>query len=271
MSEIKKEDYVEPRCVLCKPTEIKPIAIGRVIEKLDSYLEKNDYESAKRHLAYWLREAEAGNDIRGGLAVLNEQVGLYRKLGMEKECLDAAESALSIASGSEFAGTITLGTTYVNVATGYKAFGKAEKALPFYEKAKRLYESQLKPEDSRLGGLYNNMALALSDLKRYDEAEDAYRKALGVMEKAENGEAEIAITYLNLCDLITAKLGLEEGEGQINEYLDLAEKYLDTPTLPRNGYYAYVCEKCGPVFGYYGRFLLAEKYGEIARKIYEGA
>ena len=53
--------------------EVTPIPIGRIIEKLDSYLNQNDYASAERHLRYWLSEAETCHDMRGKLTVLNEQ------------------------------------------------------------------------------------------------------------------------------------------------------------------------------------------------------
>ena len=66
---LKPEDYVEPTCVLCEPylarqkhADIQPIPLQRVIDKLDSYLSQRDYESAEKHLTYWLNEAEKGHD-----------------------------------------------------------------------------------------------------------------------------------------------------------------------------------------------------------------
>ena len=47
-----------------------------------------------------------------------------------------------------------------------------------------------------------------------------------------------------------------------------AEALLDTPSVPRNGYYAFVCEKCAPTFSYYGYFLTAEKLTGRAEEIY---
>lgn len=94
---LSKEDYEEPRCLLNMHPEVKPIPVGRVIEKLDSYLNRNDYSAAERHLEYWLAEAETGNDDRGKLTVLNEQIGFYRKTDKEAECLKAVSAALSLA------------------------------------------------------------------------------------------------------------------------------------------------------------------------------
>ena len=48
-----------------------------------------------------------------------------------------------------------------------------------------------------------------------------------------------------------------------------AAELLDTDTLPRDGNYAYYCEKCAPVFGYYGFFAAEELFSERARSIHE--
>lgn len=266
---LPKEDYEEPRCLLNMQTNVTPIPIRRVMDKLDEYLGKNDYPSSEQHLRYWAAEADAGNDMRGKLTVLNELIGLFRKRGKEIECMEAIESALSLADTLGMENTVSLGTTLINAATGYKAFGKADKAIPLYQKAQTIYESALEPDDGRLGGLYNNMALALTDLGHYRQAEELFGKALEIMSKQKHGEAEMAITYLNLADLITAEFGAEAGEERIGAYLAEAEKLLDTESLPQDGYYAFVCEKCAPTFGYYGYFLTERKLTQRAREIYE--
>ncbi len=249
--------------------EVTPVPIGRILEKLDFYLNRNDCAAAERHLKYWLSEADACRDMRGKLTVLNEQIGLYRKTGKEAECLGAAADALSLADSMGIEESATYGTTLINAATGYKAFGKAEAALPLYRRAKDVYEAVLDQDDGRLGGLYNNMALTLTGLGEYREAEELYQKAIKVMEKQENGELEVAITRLNVADLITAESGLEEGAEEIEKQLLEAERLLDTEHLPRDGYYAFVCEKCAPVFGYYGYFVTERELNRRAKEIYE--
>ena len=83
------------------------------------------------------------------------------------------------------------------------------------------------------------------------------------------GQLEQAITYLNLADLATAELGLLESEDQVNDYLNRAEALLETPEVPRNGYYAFVCEKCAPTFRYFGRFAYADELKQRSDAIYE--
>ena len=142
--------------------------------------------------------------------------------------------------------------------------------LPLFEKAKEIYESELEPSDSRLGGLYNNMALALVDLERYKEASELYDKAVSVMSSIEYGMLEVAITYLNMASAKEAEIGLLDAEETISHYLKKAEQILENFDK-RDGYYAFVCEKCASVFGYYGYFNYEKQLIERAKRIYEGA
>ena len=64
----------------------------------------------------------------------------------------------------------------------------------------------------------------------------------------------MAITYLNMASACEAELGLLDADEKIQSYMDMAESLLEGYT-DRGGYYAFVCEKCASVFGYYGRFV----------------
>ena len=269
---LKPEDYEEPACVLCMDDkDVKPIDTRRFIEKLDSYYAKNDYEGAERHLKYWLSEAISGNDLRGQFTVYNEMMGIYRKTGRYDKAIAAMEKALFLITLLGIEDTAAAGTAYVNAATVYKTFAMSKKALPLFEKAKAIYEKTLRENDSRTGGLYNNMALSLSDLHRYDEAVEYYIKAIDIMLKNENGELEAAISYLNMANAKEAQIGAEAAEEFISDCIEKAKQLIDTPTLKRDGYYAFVCDKCAPTFEYYGYFLYADELKETARKIYERA
>ena len=266
---LKKEDYTEPCCPLDLHPEITPIPIRRILAKLDGFLGQNDYAAAERLLKNWRAEADAARDLQGKLTVLNEQIGIYRKTGKESDCLAAIGDALALMAQLDMAQTVTGGTTLINAATGYKAFGRALEALPLYRQAQAVYEALLAPEDDRLAALYNNMALTLTELAQYREAAALYEKAIAIMERREHGEAETAITCLNLADLICAEVGYEAGEERVEACLRRAEALLDTEDLPHDGNYAFVCEKCAPVFGYYGYFYTEETLKQRAREIYE--
>lgn len=267
-------DYTDPICPFCtdqfkKQPPVRPIPTQRVLEKLDEHLGRNDYDSAERHLLYWLDEAKDGRDKHGMLTVENELMGLYRKTNRKEKALESVRKALDLIDELKLGSAVVAGTTFTNAATVYKAFAMPEESIELFEKAKDIYEKELQSDDPRLGGLYNNLGLTLTDLKRFDEAEEYYNKAINVMSNNKNGELEIAITYLNLCDLNEAKLGSEQSEKIIDEYIEKAYELLNRDYLPRNGYYAFVCEKCAPTFGYFGRFLYQKELSDRARSIYE--
>lgn len=245
--------------------------INRIIEKLDGYLGKDDYSAAEKHLLYWLSEAENSGDFRAVLLMRNELMGLYRKLGKKEDALCCAEAALGIIDAEKLSDNIGAATTYLNTATVYKAFGMAEKSVPLFEKAKVIYETNLAPNDERFGGLYNNMALAFVDLKEFSRADELYRKALDVMENIDGGEPEAAITYLNMANAAEAEHGLENAESIITEYLEKAIELLDSSVSETDGNYAFVCEKCASVFGYYGYFFYQKELERRSKKIYEGS
>lgn len=270
------EDYVEPRCLLCDEpygaeTPVKSIPQQRVIEKMDEYMSRRDYAGAQRHLLYWLEEARLGHDLRGELLVRNELVGHFRKVGDKDKALEHSERALELLQTLDFENTISAGTTYTNVATARQAFGDPEGALALFEKARAVYESAPRTGSELLGGLYNNMALSCVALGRFEEAYALYDRAMEKMAVVPGGELEQAITCLNRANAVEAQLGLEEGESAIFALLDRAQELLDTSTHPRDGYYAFVCEKCAPTFSYYGYFLAAQELTRRAEELYERA
>ena len=272
---LKPEDYLEPRCLLCqephgaKP-KVKSVPQQRIIEKMDEYMSKRDYEGAERHLLYWLEEAKLGHDKRGELMLRNELVGHYRKVGNKEKAFENAEIALNLLDELGFQGSVSAGTTYVNAATAYNAFGENEKSISLFEKAKEVYEENPNTQPQLLGGLYNNMALTYAALGDYSSADNLYAKALNEMGKVKNGELEQAITYLNMANRVEYEKGLEEGEAEINHLLDKAYDLLNSSDVDRNGYYAFVLEKCAPTFSYYGYFLAAEELTSRSREIYGG-
>ena len=248
----------------------RPIPQQRVLEKLDACMSRRDYAGAERHLLYWLEEARAGGDLRGQLLVRNELVGYYRKTGQRDKAMASADAALALLAELDFSDTLSAGTTYVNAATMLSAFGENDRALALFEKARPIYEGSAHTRPDLLGGLYNNMALACAALGRYDEADALYDRAMEQMARHPGGALEQAVTCLNRADLVAARDGMERGEARIFALLDQAAELLDDPELTRDGYYAFVCEKCAPTFEYYGYFMEAEKLNREAERIYAG-
>lgn len=242
------------------------IPIQSIIKKLDGYLNQEDYKSADRLLQYWKKEAISIGDLRGELEILNELLGFSRRMNDSAEGLSAVKRSNELIEILNLGG-VTAGTILLNGATTLKCFGKASEAIPQYERAKAFFDHSLKKKDKLWGGFYNNYALALSDVGRYEDALDHYQNAIDVMMEQEHGTLEVAITLMNIAELFE-RLG--NYEQLIEQNLEQALYYLDDPCLPRNGYYAFVCRKCAPTFGHFGWFKIEQQLNERADQIYEG-
>ena len=242
---------------------------NEILNKLDNFLAANDYLSAKKHLLYHLKTAETQADNKNVLLVSNELMGLCRKLGEKEESLRYAEKALGVIKTMKIEKNVGAATTYLNCGTVYKAFGMSEKSIPLFKKTREIYENSLNEFDPRLSGLYNNMALALVDLKRFSEAEKLYKKAISVLKENKGKRGEEAITHLNLASMIEAEKGLENGEKEIEFHLNEAVKLLDSEENEPDGNYAFICEKCASVFGYFGYFAYENELTKRYRSIYE--
>lgn len=271
---LSPEDYIEPRCLLCdKPygaaPEMKSIPQQRVIEKMDEYMSHRDYAGAERHLLYWLEEAKLWNDVRGQLLVLGELIGHYRKTSQKSAAFKCIEEVMLLIKESDYENTLSAGTTFVNAATCLNAFDENEKALYYFEKARTIYESSENTKPELLGGLYNNMALVLVCNKEFDKAHELFDLAMKKMACVPGGALEQAITCLNRANAIEAQFGLQDGEKKIFSLLDEAYDLLFNPSVPQNGYCAFVYEKCAPTFSYYGYFMAAQDLTRRSEELYE--
>lgn len=269
---LKLEDYAES-CGVSPGSCGAPrhIPQSRVIEKMDEYMAKRDYEGAERHLKYWLDEALYLGDKRGELTVRNELIGHYRKVADRENALKQVDLALALLDELDLLGTIGSGTVLINAATALNAFGENERSMELFEKALSVYNSNESTDPSLLGGLYNNMALTCCDLERYDDAMGYFTLAVKKMSGVKAGELERAITYLNMADCLLKEGGMEVNESLIYDYLDKAEADLLRDHDADDGYVAFVFEKCAPAFSYYGYFKTAHELKTKSEELYERA
>lgn len=270
-------DYKEPSCTLCggkdfyAKDENAPdgrIPVARIIEKLDAYLNKNDMQNAETLLVYWANEAKALRDLQGELAVTDELIGLYRKTNRKEKtfaCCDRAEELLDLL---DLKNTVSAATITLNIATANKAFDNASKAAELYGKVLSIYEDKLKKDDILFAGLYNNYALALTDLAKYEEAEELYEKAIAMTKNSAITAPDAAISYVNLAHCLEAK---GEPKQRIVDCMFEAYGLLSREDVPQNGYLAFVLSKCYSSFGYFGYDLIARELKKKSEGLYERA
>lgn len=233
--------------------------IQRILQKFDRLMEDKDFNEAEKLLEYWITECEQAGDKRDRFTLLNELVGFYRMTGERPQGMKTCEILMNTVSDMDLEVKVSGATAYINIATAYKSFGFADKALPLYEKALEIYERELEQSDSRLPALYNNMALTLEALDYYDNAERYFKKALALLITQAHTENEQAITYLNMADLAVLKLGIEESETLVEEYVKMAYELLEKSHSEENSDFKMTAEKCIPVIRNYGYFVFANK------------
>ncbi len=273
---LKKEDYLEPDCLLSgKPVGTKPrqerIPEQRISERLDEFMAKKEFLQAENMLKYWIDEARALNDRQGEFMVYNEMMGYYRKTGRKEEAYQAIEKALAMLDELGYRDSISGATCYTNIGTVYTVFEEPERSLPYFEKAKEIYEKTPYTGAFRLAGCYNNLATALTALGRGEEADAYYVKALNALEGEDGLQLEKAMTYLNRIDILLSDEGEKLDAERIEEYLEKAKDCLDDPAIPRDSYYSFVADKCLSIYDYFGYFRYANELRERIREIDERA
>ncbi len=273
---LDKFDYAEPRCPLSGgrdfyyPDQNSPseqIPVGRIIVRADALFNKNEYAEAGKLLEYWRNEARSSSDKGGELAMESELIGYYRKTGDKENCLSSCKNAQRLAEDLGQCDFASGATVLINCATAYKEFGMPKDALPLYLRAEDIYKRTLSKKDPRFGGLYNNMAVTLASLEKYEEAENSFFAALEIAKNSENGELESAVTYVNMAHMYEQMQRLD----MCCECMKIAYKFLVSKKVKRNGYCAFVYEKCAPSFAYFGDDETAQRLEKEAKLIYEGA
>lgn len=233
--------------------------IEKIIAKADQYLNQNRYDEVERLLSYWEKEAKD----RDLLPIYNEQLGLYRKTKQKIKALNKADETQLLLKKLRIENLTSSATIFINIATVYSAFGQYKDALYFYKKAEKLYEDNNVNDKGLLSSLYNNLGTVYTMLGQKLLSKTYFDLALSTVDL----KLDKAITYLNLADLYL--YGFEDKDNA-KVYLDKAREIFFDTSIEKNGYYAFVAEKCAPGFKEHGLAEFAASLEKEAQIIYEG-
>ena len=253
-------------CSSCSKEPTRTINISRFISHLDSCFARNDLNEAVNTVKFWKNEAKALNDRRGLISVLNEELGLYRRLN-DKENASLAISEISKLL-SDLPESRTKATILVNLATTLKAFDRQSEAMPYYEEAERLYKALGMENTYEFAAMLNNKSSLFIDLKQTDEAESCLMRAIDILKALGSHGADIALSIISLCHMYY-DFGIKDTD-EIEELLDSAWEHINDAGQKRDSLYAFAISKCAPSFRYFKRETEAMALEETALEIYGG-
>lgn len=272
--------------------------------ELDSYFDKNETERIDPFLVSSLEKAKEEEDYAAYISICNEMIGFYRSVSAFEKAYQASEDVLLLMEELKLEDTEHFATTLLNAATAYSAGGDYAQAVRLYRQAIQIYDRILPQGDYRQAGLYNNMSILLEKMNENAEAAETAKKALAIIEKLPDNEAQTATTLTNLA-LIYFKLSdneeaksclkhalalFEQGGENLNEHysgalagmgeacyrdgayeeaLSYYEKALELVKkhYGENMSYGILCENCAAVCGSMGDIGRQESYAAKAREV----
>lgn len=240
-----------------------------MFQEVQKYYNSHDMPRAGACMEYWLKQAQNASCWQEELTILNELIGFYRKTGNPEKGLHVMQRAEQIITGHELENTEAAGTTWLNIATAYRAFGKTQQSYNYFVKTKQNYLQQMEPFDYRMASLHNNMALLFLDIGYLGKAKEEFEQAIEILQTDPESEAELVTTYINLLVLVY-KIPLPESQKQlalhslIDKTIALLAKYTDLP----DSYYAYVCDICAKTIISLGFSREAEILTQLSERFY---
>lgn len=272
--------------------------------ELDSYFDKNETDKIDPFLTASLKKAKEEEDYAAYISICNEMIGFYRSVSAFEKAYQASEDVLLLMEELKLEDTEHFATTLLNAATAYSAGGDFVQAVRLYRQAIQIYDRLLPQGDYRQAGLYNNMSILLEKMNENAEAAEAAKKALSVIEKLPDNEAQTATTLTNLALIyfklseneeakkcLTRAITLFEQDGEnLNEHYSGAlagmgeacyrdgayekslfyyEKALELVKqhYGENMSYGVLCENCAAVCGRMGDAGRQERYAAKAREV----
>ena len=210
--------------------------IPKILQELDRlYAEGSRYE-IEVFLTSQRQRAMMEGDWSARIMLQNEMIGLYRTLGHFEEGIDILEDTLRLFENHGLNGTIPYAGTMLNGASLYRAAGQPEEALELFLIVREIYERELAPDDYRLSGFYNNMALLYLDLQNLEASKDYLEKALGIVEKLPESSIEQATSHTTLANL-TSQMG---DMTDAMKHLDAAERLFASVSYKDPHYASYL-------------------------------
>ena len=240
--------------------------IQQFFEGLDNLFAGNRVSEAGEYLDTWLAESEVSGDWQLKLSVLNERMGYGRSGDDERRGLESVFAVEELIEQDGLDKNPSIPTIWINMGTTLCHFGRVKEGMQYYEKAETVILRTDK-DPYLLASLYNNKSAGLEAQKNYEGAEQAYNKALELLNNL--GKEALyykIVTYVNLAN----NMRLQNNQQKADDYIRKMREILDGEEIIRDASYASACLKCVTYYENYGYRKEAEEMTERARNIYAG-
>ena len=191
----------------------------QMFQELDCLYAQGKLDEAEEKMMGWMKEGLDSGNKSLCLMMCNEMEGLYRNTGRVAQAVDMADMALSLIAGMGLDGSIHHGTTLLNAATARRMAGDVEKALSQYREAEAIFKNLGKTDGYEMASLYNNISQIYQEQEEHEKALESLDKALELIKKMENSEAEVATTHVNRALSLMALGRLDEADEELKESL----------------------------------------------------
>lgn len=244
--------------------------VEKIFAEADKYFAAHDLAGAALYMENQVMKLRGEGEFGNELTILNELIGLYRKMLKSDDAVRCIDRAEDIIAELGLENTLPAATTYLNYATACRAYRWFEESKRYFAKTWSVYEKTLEPKDYRLASFFNNYALLMLDMGDYDQGEAYLYKSLENLEGTPKSSGEIATTHMTLAHMYKAldpenSIDNERSLEQIDEVMRILENW----TEGESSYYAFVCDSCGRALKSLGKTEQGEKLCGIAQKYYQ--
>lgn len=196
--------------------------IQEVLTSYDRLLAQGKNEEAVAYMEQCLSQAIEENDWLIRLGVQNELIGAYRDRSRYADAWASAKDAVEIIGMTGLEETLPGATTYMNVASIYRAEKRYEEAISLYLDVEAIYQKQELADYYCLSGLYNNLSVANLENGNYVGGLLYGERAVELLNMIPGTEGQMGQVYANLAGAALAQT--KPDLAQAHKYLDQAEE-----------------------------------------------
>ncbi len=169
-----------------------------IINKLDGLFAENKGQEAQRLLEDSIKIAMEEEDDNALLTLLNEMIGYMRETSQVEGAYSYAQTTLRLMENMNIKGSKAYATTLLNIANAYRAGGRLQESLSYYEEVLAIYKELVDEKDMLFAGLYNNMSLLYQEMGEFVRAKESLLQALAIVKLNQDTAFEEAVTYANI-------------------------------------------------------------------------